>query len=56
MNSGDETVETEKNRAQELAHSLVEEAWNLGANPLEFAVEYEVAVWKVSVRVAATEG
>lgn len=56
MNSADETVETEKNHVRELAHSLVEEAWNLGANPLELTVEYEGAVWAVSVRVDATEG
>lgn len=56
MNSADETVETEKNHIRELAHSLVEEAWNLGAKPLELAVEYEGAVWAISVRVAATAG
>ena len=48
MNSADEIVEAEKTRARELANSLVEEAWDLGANPLELTVEY--------VRVAETEG
>lgn len=56
MNSGDETVETEGNHVRDLVHSLVEEAWNLGANPLELTVEYEGALWSVSVRVVETEG
>jgi len=56
MNSRDETMDSEKKRAQELARLLVAQAWNLGANPLEFAVEYEGAMWQVTVRVSATEG
>ena len=56
MNSGDETVESEKKRVRELARLLAAEAWNLGANPLKVSVEYEGAIWQVSVRVAVTEG
>jgi hypothetical protein len=52
----DETVEFEKKRALWLAHSLVEEAWNLGAAPMTLTVEYEGAAWEVTVRVVASEG
>ncbi len=56
MNRQDETVSGERARARELAHALVEEAWNLGANTLALTVQYEGAIWQVSVRVVETEG
>jgi hypothetical protein len=56
MNGRGETIESEKKRAQELAHSLVVEAWNLGAAPMTLTVEYEGATWEETVRVIASEG
>lgn len=41
MNGNDETVRSEKVHARELAHALVEEAWNLAADPLVLNVQYE---------------
>lgn len=56
MSNSDETVESEKVRAQELAHALVEEAWNLGSVPMLLDVQYEGAMWEVSVKVKQSEG
>ena len=56
MNDPDETVESEKARAQELAHALVEEAWNLGSGPMLLDLQYEGAVCEVSVKVKQSEG
>lgn len=56
MNDSDEKVESEKVRAQELAHALVEEAWNLGSGSMLLDVEYEGAIWEVSVKVKYSEG
>ena len=56
MKGQNETVESEKIRAQELAHSLVEETWNLGADPMVLKVQYEGAIWEVSVKMIRTQG
>jgi hypothetical protein len=56
MNDPDETVESEKARAQELADALVEAVWNLGSGPMLLEVQYEGAVWEVSVKVKQNEG
>lgn len=56
MKHYEETVESEEAHAQALARTLVEEAWNLGAGPMLLKVEYEGALWEVSVRVAESEG
>jgi hypothetical protein len=56
MDTGDEIIASEKRHAQELAHSLVEEVWNLGAAPMTLTVEYEGAAWEVNVRIVASEG
>ena len=48
-------VRAEHERVHRLARALVEEAWNLGAQPLVLRVEYEGADWEVSVRVKGTE-
>ena len=42
----DETVESEKARAQELAQALVEEVWNLGSAPMLLNTGYESAMWE----------
>jgi hypothetical protein len=58
MDDQPETVESEKEkaRAKKLAHLLVEEAWNLGADPMVLTVQYEGAIWEVSVKVVQSEG
>ena len=56
MNDPDETVESEKARAQELADALAEAVWNLGSGPMLLEVQYEGAVWEVSVKVKQNEG
>ena len=56
MNDPDETVESEKARSQELAHGLVEEAWDLGSSPMLLDVQYEGAIWEASVKVKQSEG
>jgi len=56
MDDPDETVESEKARAQELADALVEAVWNLGSGPMLLEVQYEGAVWEVSVKVKQNEG
>ena len=48
-------VRAEHAHVHRLARALVEEAWNLGAQPLLMHVEYEGADWEVSVRVKRTE-
>jgi hypothetical protein len=48
-------VRAEHEHAHRLARELVEEAWNLGANPIVLHIEYEGADWEVSVRVKRTE-
>jgi isopentenyl diphosphate isomerase/L-lactate dehydrogenase-like FMN-dependent dehydrogenase len=55
MNAPDETVESERTRAQELARSLVEEAWNLGCDPMLLTVQHEGAIRQVSVKVVQRE-
>ena len=48
-------VRAEHEHVHRLARALVEEAWNLGAQPLLLHIEYEGADWEVSVRVKRTE-
>ena len=48
-------VRAEHEHVHRLARALVEEAWNLGAQPLVVHVEYEGADWEVSLRVKRTE-
>ena len=48
-------VRAEHAHVHRLARALVEEAWNLGAQPVVLHVEYEGADWEVSVRVKRTE-
>lgn len=48
-------MRAEHEHVHRLARALVEEAWNLGAQPLVLHVDYEGADWEVSVRVKRTE-
>lgn len=56
MSGQEETVETERSHARELAHGLVEEAWNLGAEPLVLTMQFEGALWQVQGKAAGSEG
>lgn len=56
MNDPDDAVESERAHAKELAHALIEEAWNLGSVPMLLDVQYEGALWEVSMKVKQSEG
>lgn len=56
MTGGEETADAERDRALELAHAFVEEAWNLGGGAMTLRVEYEGALWEVAAKVIETEG